>query len=77
MNQYNEAIDEYTSWKAALVVMLFVSLLSLGLRFVFSIEFFRIEFEIGLVHVPTVLLLGVWLLESRRKTGSALSGSSL
>jgi len=54
--------DERYSLKAASTVMLIVSVLSLGLRFVLNRPFFPSwEFEGSLVYVPTVVLLAAWL----------------
>ncbi len=64
--------DEHEAWKAAFLIMLFFSLLSLTLRLLFGRAFFTLEFEISLVHIPTVLLLSVWLLEGRKRNSGGL-----
>lgn len=49
--------DERFSLKAASLVMLLLSLISLGLRFGLNRPFFSPEFETFLVYVPTIVLL--------------------
>jgi len=58
--------EEYSALRNALAVMLVASLLA-AIPYAFGVQFFAWEFELGIVFLPTIILLGSWLIISRRK----------
>lgn len=59
--------DEEFAWKAALEIMLFISLVTVVLR-VLGMFPFQDVFAVALVGIPTLVLLVGWL-KGRPKTG--------